>query len=250
MGDGFGETLFGATAGFSLTFGALESFNGLGEGGGLGEGLGGTGFWKCIESILPLRVGSSEIFSFIGFLAIGGGVSLFESNRFLTHGGASSENEPLFERTHGARFSSSLSSRLALLILSAGLRFFSWPAHGGGAWVSELLSSFLFLFSKASKSICPLFFKASCCIVFISRPPLDVSLLGGGFTFLTGLSLLTSLALIEEIVPWACGADDTGEVGDTPGGPTGGCGCPVGGGGAANVGGGMRPPGIVVEFVN
>ena len=162
VGEGFGETPLGAIGGFGL-----ESFTGFGEEGGFGAGLRGTGpggFCKCAESILPLIAGgSSKIFSLIGFLAIGGGVvSLCESSRFLTHAGASSENEPLLERTHGATLSSSLSSTLALLMLSAGLRLFNWPAHGGGAWPSVLLSSFLFLFSKASKSICPLFFKASC----------------------------------------------------------------------------------------
>ena len=162
VGVGFGETPLGATGGFGL-----ESFTGFGEEGGLGAGLRGIrpgGFCKCAESMLPLIAGgSSEIFSLAGFLAIGGGVDSFcESSRFLIHAGASSENEPLFERTQGAMFSSSLSSTLVLLILSTGLRFFNWPAHGGGAWTSELFSSFLFFFSKASKSMCPRFFKASC----------------------------------------------------------------------------------------
>lgn len=133
VGEGFGETTLGAMGGLGFVVGILESFSGLGDrcpglGDGLGESLGPTGMVGLCKSIPPLTVGNSgnsETLSLIGFLATGGGASLCESNRFLTHAGASSENEPLFERTHGARFSSSLSSTLVLLTLSTGLRLFS-----------------------------------------------------------------------------------------------------------------------------
>ena len=76
-------------------------------------------------------------------------------------------------------------------------------------------------------------------------PPLEVSLLGGGFTFFTGLSLLTSLALIEDNELLPCG--DSGDFGEI-GGAMGGCGGAMGGGGAAIGGGGtalMRVPDTV-----
>ena len=114
--------------GLGFAVGILESFSGLGDRcpglcDGLGESLGPTGAVGLCKSMPPLTVGNSGIL--IGFLATGGGASLCESNRFLIHAGASSENEPLFERTHGAIFSSSLSSILVLLTLSTGLRLFN-----------------------------------------------------------------------------------------------------------------------------